>query len=197
MRVDEIMAEAVVTVRPDTPVKQAAALLVSHDVSAVPVVAADGVLVGVVSGIDLVRQDVGPDPRAHMIRQRPSTAPPEHVADVMSHHVVTTHPHSDVADAVALMDRHRLRSLPVVDEGRIVGMLSRSDVLRALARSDEELAAAVRRRLEDCYGRDATDVAISVDQGLVVLSLPSEEVDPDAAVRVAETVPGVVRARTR
>lgn len=197
MWVTELMTDVVLTVSPDMPVKSAMALLVKNELTAAPVVATSGELVGIVSGIDLVRHDVGPDPRAHMILQRPSGSPPKTVADVMSRRLVTTQPHADVADAIVLMDRHQLRSLPVVDERKVVGMLSRSDVLRVLARTDADLASAVLQRLHDCYGRASAEIDVDVDEGVVVLSLPSEEIDPEVAMRVAETVPGVVRVRAR
>lgn len=197
MWVSELMAADVVMVDPQMSIKDAARMLVDQDVTACPVVDADGALVGVVSGIDLLRHDVPADPRAHLIRRDDPDPPPTAVAEVMTRRVVSLHPHADVADAVAVMDEHGVRSLPVVEDGRVIGMLSRTDVLMALARADSEIAEQVRERLADCFGRHAAAIHVRVDRGVVTVSTADGDIDADVMRRIAETVPGAIRVRAQ
>ena len=110
-----------------------------------PVLGRRGRLRGVVSEADLIREMVPADPRAHEVptdgqwHDRPRV-----VADVMTAHAVTVNPETDLARGVELITTTTVKSVPVVDhENRVVGMLSRSDVVRVLARGDDDLARDV------------------------------------------------------
>ncbi|GLZ49641.1 CBS domain-containing protein [Actinomycetospora sp. NBRC 106375] len=193
MRVQDVMTRTTVTVGPDTPVHAAAELLVHHGFTLLPVLAADGVLVGVIGESDVLRGRVLDDPRSGGADDDPP--PPRTVREVMTRDVRTVSAWSDVADAVAPMIDRGLRSLPVVSEGALVGIVTRRDVAGVLARSDEDLRAAVSRRLDTYAGWHRWDV--HADRGEVVLC--DEEDDPlqqHIATVIAAGVPGTVHVAT-
>ncbi len=142
MRVQEIMNRDVATVHPDTPLTEVVELLIRRRVKAVPVLDADRV-VGIITGGDLL-QRAGMGLRLSLQRSLPPAeladqmqelaAQHKTAADVMSAPVVTAREEAKVTEAVQLMTRKRLKRLPVVNaEGRLVGIVSRLDVLAAAA----------------------------------------------------------------
>ena len=195
MFVSDVMTSPVLTVTPGTSIKAAARLLRDRDVAAAPVVDDDGSLVGIVSEIDLLRGTLAPDPVAHLfpVPADPS-ALPHTVADVMTRDVEVLLPHSDLFDAARSMRASGIRSLPVVDAGRVVGVVSRSDLLRVLAREDDEIAQDLRAALVAELGPHP-DVEVDVLAGVVTVTGGSPAALPVAAL-VAARVPGVVRVVT-
>ncbi|GAY07376.1 CBS domain containing protein [Pseudonocardia sp. N23] len=127
-----------VTVRADTPLVPAAALLAAHGFTAAPVLGRRGTLIGIVTESDLIRGRVAPPARS-------GADTPALVEEVMTTPVETVRRDDPVAQVAALMLRSCVRSLPVVDEGELVGVVTRRDLLRAVARH-EETSAQVRRR---------------------------------------------------
>lgn len=186
MLVRELMTTHAVTVHPETATKAALRLLSSHDITSMPVVAGTGRLLGVVSEADLIRDLVAKDPRTHMAPHTGSVAAATRVADLMTPHAVTVTPDTDLQVAVDLMTSTNVKSLPVVDEHhRVVGMLSRRDVVRVFARADESLARDVTAMLA-AAGRQ--DWMVEVREGVAWVSgptIPSEE-------RLAEALAGSV-----
>jgi CBS domain-containing protein len=194
MFVHELMTVEPVTVRPSTPVKQALGLLASHGVTSLPVVDDDQKLEGVVSEADLIKQSVGLDPRAQMIpHDGPHNAAPGLVGEVMTTSVITVREHTDLAAAVDLMTSTGFKSLPVVDErGRIVGMISRSDVVKSLAREDSTLATEIEELLAS-LGHDSW--LVEVHDGVVAVNGPDNPRDRSLARVAVNTVSGVVDVR--
>jgi CBS domain-containing protein len=189
------MTNPVVSVGPDAPVKEAARLLATHGFAALPIVDADDRLLGVITEADLLRNRLLPDPR-DLIHDRPPeparTAPPT-VAGVMTTEVVTAAPQTHAAEVGRLMVERHLRSLPVVDGDRLVGIVSRVDVLRTIARDDDAIARDVRGHLS-AAGRRRWDVAVT--DGVVTLeSEGADETDRHIATVVAGCAPGVVDVR--
>jgi CBS domain-containing protein len=117
----------VVTVGPDASVREAMAELVSHDIGAV-VVVDDDVIAGILSERDLLRA-AAEDP------QRLATA---HVRDLMTRTVITASPDADIAAVMDIMTEQRFRHLPVIENGRLCGMVSIGDVVNALRRTAED-----------------------------------------------------------
>jgi CBS domain-containing protein len=195
MRARELMTSPVVSVGPDALVKEAARLLVTHGFTLLPVVGADDRLLGVVTESDLLRNRLLPDPR-ELIHDRPPEpippAPPG-VAGVMTTEVVTATPDTHAAELGRLMvDRH-LRAVPVVDGDRLVGIVSRVDVLRTIARDDDVIARDVAGHLS-AAGRRRWDVTVT--DGVVTLSSDgASETDRHIATVVAGCAPGVVDVR--
>jgi len=193
MLVREVMSDSPVTAPLGTTVQGALQVLARTKVTSLPVVSRRGRLVGIVSEADLIRDRVVTDPRLHEIPRGddPAEAVDQHtlVDDVMTTHVVTVRPDTDLRDAVELLTSSIVKSVPVVDPtGRVLGMLSRSDVVAMLAHSDEDLEREV----------DAALTAVGLGSwwvrardGVVEL-VPPEHTDQVTLARVvAGTVPGV------
>jgi len=125
MQAQDVMNRAVITIRPHMPVGAAAALLVARGVTGAPVVTAEGMLRGIVSEVDLLRA-----------RPTVSQGPAEHIAtaaDVMTPRPVTVRPTDELAEVAAVLLDRGVRAVPVVDGERLVGILSRRDVLSLIA----------------------------------------------------------------
>jgi len=141
MRARDVMTSPVITVRPDTPAHVAAALLVSHGFTAAPVVTAEGGVVGIVTEADLVRGRIMPD--GWVVEQPPEPT----VGTVMTGTPLAFRPEDDLADVVSLMLDDGIRTVPIIDDGRLVGIISRRDVLRCVARRELTSAEVWRRRM--------------------------------------------------
>jgi CBS domain-containing protein len=193
MLVREVMTLNPVTVQPATPVKEALRLLDAHAITAMPVVDRVGAIVGVVSEVDLVRQGLPHDPRAHMIPDLVSSIdPPVCVREVMTRLPVTVSEESDLADAVELMTSTAVKSLPVVDdERRLVGMISRRDVVHRLSRPDEEIEGELDARFRQL----GVEWLATVDDGKVAIDGPVGDRARNVAMTTAATVPGVRSVR--
>jgi CBS-domain-containing membrane protein len=190
MLVRELMTADPVTVSAATTVKAALGLLAEHRITSLPVLGSHGRLRGVVSEADLIREWVRPDRRAHERPVGDIEDVPRLVAEVMTPHAITVHPDDDLADAVELLTSTVVKSVPVVEhDGRLVGMLSRSDVVRVLARADDDLARDVHALLVSIGLEDWFAV---VTDGMVSLVGPDNSPDRILAHLVAGTVPGVV-----
>lgn len=191
--VRDIMTTGVVTVRPETPYREIAAMFREHRVSGFPVTADDGKVIGVVSESDLLTLADGHH-RGHR------AAGPATAGDLMTHPAVTTSPDDLVQIAARVMHSHRLQRLPVVDrEGRLEGIVSRSDVLSVFRRSDEELRREITQDvIADGFFTDPARLTVTVHNGIVTL-----EGEPGSAVLGAgiasqvEHLEGVVAVRDR
>lgn len=126
MWVRDVMTRHVVTTRPEISVKDAAVVLAGHGFTALPVVDQDGRLVGMLSEADVVRGRISSDPRhqAWQGTEAGSTASAT-VDEVMSRSPVTVNPQTDTVDLAATMINRGLRSVPVVEENRVVGIVTR------------------------------------------------------------------------
>ncbi|HET9138308.1 CBS domain-containing protein [Actinophytocola sp.] len=191
MRAHDVMTSPVVTVEPDTPLKAAAALLAARGFTALPVLDAEERLVGIVTEADLMRGRIPFDPRHH--DPVPPAAEHATVADVMSAPVIFANPGTDLAELAATMLDSRLRSVPIVDGHRLVGIVTRRDLVRLTGRDDALIARDVRHRLE-IYG-GGRRWRVEVREGVVTIGDEFDDpTDRHAARRLAEAVPGVVRA---
>lgn len=193
MLVREIMSSPAVTVRDDATLKAAITQLARHGISAMPVVDDRGRLCGVVSEADLVRETVVPDQRAHELPVRLAAPPRTVVADVMSTHAVTVTSDTDVAAAAGLMTSTSVKSLPVVDHGHLVGVVSRRDVIGVLARPDERIEAEI----DELVRQSGHGWLVDVTDGVAELDGPRGESEERLAEVLAGTVPGLVGVRFR
>jgi CBS domain-containing protein len=155
----------------------------------VPVVSGAGVLVGVLSEADVVRDALPPDVRTHLIPSGNFQTQRAHdVADLMSHHPVTVGPDDDLAAAAVLMTDTAVKSLPVVNhDHRVVGVVSRRDIVRVLARSDQVISA----ELDELFRRLGTDWLVDVDAGDVTVTGPVGDAETAMAKSSAYSVAGV------
>ncbi|MFF4624507.1 CBS domain-containing protein [Nonomuraea jabiensis] len=213
--VRDVMTTHVASVAPDTPFKDVAELLVRRGVSAVPVLEEDGRVAGVVSEGDLLRkeefreqyygEDYRPRLRARLGRRLAGRgadgqekAEAATAAELMSAPAVTVAPDVSTVTAARLMDEHRVKRLVVVDaEGRLIGIVSRRDLLKAYVRDDAELKSWVEEAIpEQSRWNDRTGIVVQVHDGIVTLSgCTSTRTEAAAAVRMAKGLGGVVGVR--
>jgi CBS domain-containing protein len=192
MLVRELMTGPVVTVAAETPVKEALRRLAEHDITAMPVVDGAGALVGVVSEADLIRDLVVPDQRAHELPVHVRTGPwPQRVGDVMSHVPLSVRADADLTVAVELMTGSAVKSLPVLQDGMVVGVLSRRDVVAVLARGDDRIEADVGELLRSAE----LSCTVHVADGVVLVEGLEDHHERELARVLATTVRGVVGVR--
>ena len=120
MKICDIMSDRVISIGMDEPVSAAARLLKSHNIGAVPVCSGDGKLRGIVTDRDIVLRCVAAD-------ADPNTTP---VKEIMSRGILTAQPFDDAEKAAMLMTQYHVRRLPVLDNGRLVGIVALSDLAR-------------------------------------------------------------------
>lgn len=198
MQARDIMSSPVVTVTPDMTVKYAANLLSAHGFTALPVLDADGRLIGVVTEADLVRDRFPRDARYHPAGDTGPDDPPRPpagtVGGVMTSPAVGMGAGTDVADLVRVLLEDRIRSMPIVDGAHVVGIVTRRDLVQALARDDEVISADVRHQLA-IYGGPVR-WTVEVHGGEVeVVDAFDDETDRHVATVLAQAVPGVTAVR--
>ncbi|MEV0071027.1 CBS domain-containing protein [Amycolatopsis sp. NPDC050768] len=195
MRARDLMSAPVVTVHPWAPVKEAAAVLSEHRFTALPVVDDDERLIGIVTEADLIRGRIPADARtAHQRPEIPSVAETS-VEQVMTTPVTAMSSGTDVADLCQALVDAKIRAMPIVDGSRLVGIVTRGDVVRVLAREDSAISADVRHRLEIYGGTGRWKV--EVHEGVVrIVDRYDDKTDRHVASLLALAVPGVVGAET-
>jgi CBS domain-containing protein len=200
--VRDVMTPEVVVVAPDCGYKHIVDVLADFRVSAVPVVE-DGTVVGIVSEADLLHKlEFGAEMVPARLFERRSRrvarakAIGETARDLMTTPVITIGPDESLAAAARTMELHKVKRLPVVDafDGRLVGIVSRRDLLRLYLRPDAEikreiLADVLRRRM----WLDPTEIQVSVTDGRVTLrGRPDRRSIAELAVRLVGRVDGVI-----
>ncbi|MFF9819084.1 CBS domain-containing protein [Streptomyces sp. NPDC014006] len=193
--VSDVMTHTVVAVGSEAPFKDVVELLEQWKVSAVPVLAGEGRVVGVVSEADLLAKEEFRDTDigdlAERIKAGALTA-----GELMNAPAVTVHADATVAEAARIMARRHVKRLPVVDGvGLLQGVVSRSDLLKVFLRSDEEIAEEIRRDVLALLPAGDTLIP-SVTDGIVTLegALPERGLVP-VIVRAVRAVEGVVDVR--
>jgi CBS domain-containing protein len=200
MRVEQIMTTDVVSARPDTPLKDIARTLAEHSISAMPVLDDDSRPIGIVSERDLLpRGHEEPAPRGLLawLRGEPARRrPPAHVAvDVMSSPVITIEPFWSIPGAAAIMRDRGVKRLLVTRQERLIGIVSRGDVIRAVARDDGEVLQEVRDLIAFHQGlwSDSLPVEVSVVEGETTLRGTVERRSmADMLPTLVERIPGVL-----
>jgi CBS domain-containing protein len=144
------MTRRVITITPDTTLLAAAKLMLKHRVGGLPVVDASGRIIGVFSESDLLREeskgeDVSPWLTMIVGPEGKPAAPPRleelKAGDFMTPDPITIAPDASIAMACCLLHEHRLRRLPVVEGGKLLGMIARADLVRAVAESAEKASS--------------------------------------------------------
>jgi CBS domain-containing protein len=213
MKASDIMVTDVITVTPESDVHQVATILLTNHISAAPVVDANGRLVGMISEGDLLHRGEAGTAHARpwwlqMLMSRELLAEEflrensRRVGDIMTREVVTAGPDMPVADIATLLERNRIKRAPVVKNGRVVGIVSRANLIQALATfrgrtadlhpADAELREQVLSRLRsEPWVRPAL-VNVTVVDGTVDLWGIVDSATEKQALRVAvEVIPGV------
>jgi len=212
MRASDVMVRAVVTVSPDTTVEALARLMINLRIGGVPVLEKDGVLVGIVSEGDLLRR-VEIETERHRPRwseqfssnsQRATEYIKSHarrVRDIMTREVFTVEAAATLGEIADLLEARKIKRVPVVHDGKVVGIVSRADLLKVLASGgigtpDEEADRTIRLQLlaelRDQNWTDTTEDRVVVAKGIVHLwGLVRSEEERRALRIAAENTPGV------
>ncbi len=199
-RVEDVMTTSVVTVDRITPYKEIARLLAEHQISGLPVLTMGRHVAGVVSEGDLLAaRDRNPLASGRW-RRWLSSRTQHHgrtAEQLMTSPAVTTHPAASIPAAARLMNAHHVRRLPVVDpDGKLIGIVSRRDLLSVFLRPDADIARQVGEILTELLPGGPTGIEVGVHNGVVTLTgqpeLAAEEDLIPVAVRLAWDVDGVV-----
>ena len=202
MQVRDVMTREVVSVGPDTSAKYAAELMAGRGFAALPVVDDDDLLVGIVAEADVLQDRLPSDPRLHLRRDEETAEhpPPLLVRGVMTVGVRTVDAGADVSDVARLFIDERLRSVPVLEHGRLTGIVSRRDLLAALVRPDAEIRSDLLRLVEGYTGEPGC-WEVTVTEGVATIGRTAGAPDVSAQVEeralraLAHTVAGVVSVR--
>jgi CBS domain-containing protein len=201
--VRDVMTTEVVTVEPSTPFKEIAARLAQHRISAVPVVDAGRRVLGIITEADLLLKQEHPDPKADISliwtrrrRRERAKAAAAVAGKLMTAPAATVAPTATVTEAARRMHAAGVKRLPVVDEaGRLVGIVSRADLLKVFTRPDEAIRSQIIS--EVIVGElmlDPSRFLIEVDDGVVRLQGKVERSSLiPYLVRAVHHVEGVVR----
>ena len=213
MNAADVMTRAVVTVTPDTTIEEAARLMLGHRISGLPVVDRYGEMVGILTESDLLRRaETGTErrrPRWLEFLAGPGRLASDYVdtharlvSEAMTDTVVEVTPGTPLPELVRLMETHRVKRLPVVEDGRVVGIVSRANLvhalLGALARpepgihSDEAIRDRILGEVSKQPWGPRTSIEVTVQDGVVDYSGAILDERERVALQVlAETVPGV------
>src|SRR6266545_985425 len=211
MKAHDVMTWGTITVEPEASVARAVRLMLQNKISGLPVVDADGQLVGMVTEGDFLRRgELGTKrqrPRWLEFLLGPGRLAAEYVqssgqkvGEIMTPEPKTITPETPLNEVVSLMERHRIKRLPVVQDGKLVGTVSRANLLHALASVAREVKApagddaTIREQiLAECAKQHwATHVNVVVRDGVVGLwGVITDERERKAFIVAAENVPGV------
>ncbi len=214
MIASDIMVPKVITVTSDACVRDVAKLLLDNCISAVPVVSEDGKLAGIVSEGDLMRRaETGTERHRSwwlaMLSSNEALAAEfirshaHKVSDLMTRKVITAEPETPVGDIASLMEKNGIKRVPIVEDGKIVGIVSRANLVQALASAPKEIGA--QTKLDDAAVRANVQTQLAaqpwtkpsllnviVHDGTVELwGIVDTSTEKKAARIAAEAVPGV------
>jgi CBS-domain-containing membrane protein len=213
MKAADVMVSNVITVGVNASIGEVAAILVNNHISGAPVVGDKGELVGIVSEGDLIRRpEIGTTKRRTwwlelLSNERASASEyikshSRKIADVMTRDVITASPDTPLGEIATLLERNRIKRVPIVEGGKIVGIVSRANIVQALASAtkklssltipdDSELRKKVLSRLAAEPWRP-TMLTVTVQDGTVDLwRLVQSDEQKKAARLAAELTPGV------
>lgn len=219
MRAIDVMVRDVVTVRPDTDVAEAIKLLAEHDVSALPVLGAAGNLVRMLSEADLIhRVEIGTEKQrpwwveavtgASTLAEDFAKSHGKKAGEVMSSGVISVSEDTPLSEIAAVLERNGIKRVPVVKDGKLVGMVSRSNLIQALAsvvgridhhnETDRQIRLDLLSRLKEQSWTDLGSRNITVSDGVVHLwGLVGSAAERKALLALAEGVPSVSGCRTK
>jgi CBS domain-containing protein len=214
MNVADVMTRTAITVTPETTIEAAARLLLEHRISGLPVVDPGGAVVGVVTEGDLLRRIETGTERRHSgwlefliapgrLAEEYAHANARRVGEVMTTDVVAVTPEEPLAEVVRLMERHHIKRLPVIENGRLVGIVSRANLVQALldnlpkpagkaAVGDAEIRERILAEIAKQPWGPRASVDVRVVGGIVELYGSITDERERAALQVlAENAPGV------
>ena len=215
MRAIDVMVRDVVTVRPDTDVADAVKLLAEHDVSALPVVDGEGNLLGILSEADLIhRAEIGTEKHrpwwleavtgASTLAEEFAKSHGKKVGEIMTSGAISVSEDTPLSEIAALFEQKRIKRVPVIKNGKLIGIVSRSNLIQALAtvvgrmdqhdETDRQIRLDLLSRLQEQKWTDFGSRNITVSARVVHLwGLVGSEAERKALLALAEDVPGVSR----
>ena len=214
MKAMDVMVRDVVTVTPSDKISDAIRLLAEHDVSALPVVNHDKTVVGIISEADLLhREEIGTEKQRSwwLEAMTPATtlaaefakSHGRRVEEIMSTDIISASEDTPLGEIATLLEKHRIKRLPILRDGKLVGIVSRSNLIQALASlqsktakvpdSDRKIRLELLDRLREQDWTDFGERNVIVSDGVVHLwGLVSSREEHKALLALAESVPGVV-----
>ena len=219
MNAADVMTPDVITVHSDASLEQVIALMLEHRISGVPVMDRDS-LVGIISEGDLLRRvELGTQPRRSHLLEALSSATSlaaeyarthgRKASEVMTTDVITVEDTTPISVVARVLETRRIKRVPVLREGKLVGIVSRANLLRALAErlqsvpeplpNDRRIRMTVFNVVQaHKWGSHVAQLDVTVQDGVVTLwGLISSEEQRMAMRVAAENVPGVIRVEDR
>jgi len=214
MKAMDVMVHDVATVSPEDDIADVIKLLAEHDISALPVVDDDDHVVGVISEADLIhREEIGTGKHrpwwlealtpASTLANEFAKSHGRRVSELMSTDIVSASEDTPLGQIATLLEKHRIKRIPILRDGRLVGIVSRANLIQALASSlpqiatgdsDRKIRIELLDRLHDQTWTDFGSRNIIVSGGVVHLwGLVGSPEEHKALVALAEGVPGVVK----
>ena len=213
MIASDVMVHDVVTIGPEEDVSKAVKLLVDHDISALPVVDDERRVIGILSEADLLHRDkIGTEQHrawwleavtpASVLALDYAKSHGRKVAEVMSDDIISADENTPLSDLANILEKNRIKRVPILKDGKLVGIVSRSNLIQALASApfqpendqlaDRGIRSAILARLAEQSWTDFGERNIVVTNGVVNLwGLVGSPEEHKALLALAESVPGV------
>ena len=212
MKARDVMVSPVITVKPSTPVREAAQIFLERRISAVPVVDEQGKLIGIVSEGDLMRRvEAGTEQKRpwwlqgfigdETLAAEFVKAHGRKVADVMTRHVISASPDTPLSEIAGLLEKNSIKRVPILKGDQLVGIVSRANLIQALASGRKELDipasdTVIRDKILESLKAEAWAhtglLNITVNDGVVdVWGITGSDAERKAICVAAESTPGV------
>lgn len=213
MNARDVMVQDVVTVGPDEDVAKALQLLVDHDISALPVVDGERRVIGILSEADLLhREKIGTEKHrawwleavtpASVLALDYAKSHGRKVVELMSENIISADENTSLSELANILEKNRIKRVPILKDGKLVGIVSRSNLIQALASApsqpendqlaDRGIRSAILARLAEQSRTDFGERNIVVTNGVVNLwGLVGSPEEHKALLALAESVPGV------
>jgi len=201
----DIMTTPIVTVGPDLPFREVVTLMLAHRISGVPVVDEEGRLLGIVTEADLIYKEEAPPPSPALVPWHGSSLRLERIVDrhrkasgltagdLMTENVVTATEETGVHELAHLMLGRDINRIPIVRAGRVVGIVTRADILKVFTRDDAALLDAVRDTLAADLWIDPKGLSLTCLHGVVTVSGEVDRrSDRELILRYVKAIDGVV-----
>lgn len=212
MQAKHVMVSPVITGTADMTVREIAEMLVANRISALPIVGKNGSVIGIVSEGDLIRRaEIGTQKQRSwwlslftssvQLAEEYAHTHARKVKDLMTHEVISVAPDTALSEIARLLEFHRIKRVPVLDKEKLVGIVTRGDLVRVIATAsqreqspvaDEEIRASILRRLDAESWTNAMLIDVTVNDGTVNLwGLIRSEAERRAVLVAVENIAGV------
>lgn len=201
----EIMTSPVITVTPEMPFREIVTVMLHHRVSGLPVVDKSGRLLGIVSEADLIHKEEEPFPQPPIVGWHGRSLWLERLVDrhqkatgvtagsLMTENVVTATEETKAHELAHLMLARGVNRVPIVRDGRVVGIVTRADILKVFVRTDEALAADISHALRHDLWIDPSGLTVTCANGIVaIVGQVDRRSDREFAIKWIRSIDGVV-----